>query len=523
MRKFLKFFLLTLLSLPVILAIVLSVKYSPRYVYRLIRYNVADVYDYKYFVNRQIKPADSVFSFARNPDEKYVESLFHDKVIAGGFGTLDEWADASMTTALIFIRHDTILYEKYFNGFNRDSYFHSQSMAKSFISFLIGCAIDDGYISGVNDPMTKYIPELEKRDSCFGKITIRNLLMMLSGIKYNTDFLPVVNIHAPWHDEAVGYYHGNVRRLLLKRVKISREPGKYFQYCNYNTSYLGLIIERATGMTVSKYLEKKLWSQIMEYEALFSVDSKRSGFEYMPSRLIARALDYARFGRLFLKDGNWNGKQIISSGWAMESTHEDMSVPREYYPGFMETGSDRVYYKYQWWGHVNEDSTYQYFANGNLGQMIYVIPSKDIIIIHNGNSNALFGDNDLRHVADCIRFNDFQQAIAEKGVSNAIAEYNERKEKDTGYIPFSMRFLTDKGFSYLDAGKKEDAISLFTLQKDTWPDYWRAYVNLGEAYQKNGDTQETIECYRKSLILRPENNYAKEKLQMIEEMSQLKH
>ncbi|HKK41902.1 MAG TPA: serine hydrolase [Bacteroidales bacterium] len=516
MRKFLKFFLLTLLSLPVILVIVLSVKYSPRYVYRLIRYNVADVYDYKYFINRQIKPADSVFDFYRDPDEKYVESLFHDKVIAGGFGTLDEWAGASRTTALIFIRHDTILYEKYFNGFNRDSYFHSQSMAKSFISFLIGCAIDDGYISGVNDPMTKYIPELEKRDIRFRKITIRNLLMMRSGLRYNTDFIPVLNIHAPWNDEAVGYYHGNVRKLLLKRVKISAEPGKYFQYCNYNTSYLGLIIERATGMTVSKYLEKKLWSQIMEYEALFSVDSKRSGFEYMPSRLIARALDYARFGRLFLKDGNWNGKQIVSQEWVEKSTREDKSIPRKYYPVYMGTGVNRTYYKYQWWGHVNDDSTYQFFANGNLGQMIYVIPHEDIIIVHNGNSNALFGDNDLRHVADCIRFNAFQEAISKNGVGYAIAEFNARKERDTAYIPFNKRFLTDKGFSYLDADKTEDAISLFTLQKDTWPDYWRAYVNLGEAYQKSGDTLNAAIQFRKSLSLRPENNYAKEKLEVLE-------
>ncbi len=516
MRKVLKYLLLTILSVTVILIIVLSIKYSPLYVYRLIRYNVADVYDYKYFVNRHMKPADSVFNFFTDPDEKYVESLFHDKVIAGGFSTLEEWAGASKTTALIFIRHDTILYEKYFNGFNRESFFHSQSMAKSFISFLIGCAIDDGYISGVNDPMTKYIPELKKRDSRFGQITIRNLLMMRSGLRYNTDFIPVLNIHAPWNDEAVGYYHGNVRKLLLKRVKISGKPGKYFQYCNYNTSYLGLILERATGMTVSKYLEKKLWSKIMEYEALFSVDSKRSGFEYMPSRLIARALDYARFGRLYLKGGRWNGRQIVTSEWVKESTIEDKTVPRKYYPVYMGTGVNRTYYKYQWWGHTNDDSTYQYFANGNLGQMIYVIPNEDIIIVHNGNSNILFGDNDLRHVADCIRFHDFQEAISNKGVSDAITEYYERKKADTAYIPFNKRFLTDKGFSYLDAGKTEDAISLFMLQKDTWPDYWRAYVNLGEAFQKSGDTLKAAKLYRKSLNLRPENNYAKEKLEVLE-------
>ena len=211
-----------------------------------------------------------------------------------GFKTFDEWAEKSQTTALIFIRKDTVLYEKYFNGFSRDSYFHSQSMDKSFISFLIGAAIDGGLISGVDDPMTKYIPELKDRNPDFEKITIKNLLEMHSGLKYFAGYFPGTYIHLPWHDEAVGYYHPNVRKLLLKKVDVAGEPGKAFQYNNYNTSYLGLIIERTTHKTVSEYLQERLWSEVMEYDALFSTDSKKSGFEYMPSRLIASAIDYAR-------------------------------------------------------------------------------------------------------------------------------------------------------------------------------------------------------------------------------------
>ena len=318
MKKIIRMLLkamLALLTLIIMIVVVLAVRYSPRYVYRLARYHVADVYDYTHFQNRVIQASDSTFSFPVSMDEAYVESLFREKVEAYGFSSLDEWAEKSQTTAMIVIRKDTVLYEKYFNGFSRDSYFHSQSMAKSFISTLIGFAIQDGYIQSVDDPMTAYIPELLKRDVRFGKITIKNLLMMQSGIKYNEAYLPGVGIHAPWHDEAVGYYHGNVRKLLLKRVDIADEPGQHFQYNNYNTSYLGLIIERATGKTVSEYMEEKLWSRIMEYDALFSVDSKKSGFEYMPSRLMARAIDYARFGRLFLHEGNWNGEQLLPKEW----------------------------------------------------------------------------------------------------------------------------------------------------------------------------------------------------------------
>ncbi len=389
--------------LVVLLVGILSIKYSPVYVYRLITQNVADVYDYQLYENRTLKGADNVWHFAESLDTAFVEKLFADRVANSGFKSFDEWARKSQTTALIFIRKDTILYEKYFNGFSKDSYFHSQSMAKSFISFLIGCAIDEGLIAGVNDPITKYIPELKHRDARFEKITIKNLLEMRSGLEYNTSYLPGTYIHAPWHDEAIGYYHPNVRKLLLKKVDIATEPGGTFQYCNYNTSYLGLILERATHKTVSEYLEEKLWSQVMEYDALFSIDSKKSGFEYMPSRLIARAIDYARFGRLFLNEGNWNGEQVISKDWVMASTRENKSIPRNIYPEWFGDGCKRVYYAYQWWGHANCDSTFQFAASGNLGQNIYVIPDKEIIIVHCGNSLEYYGDFDLWHIAEELK------------------------------------------------------------------------------------------------------------------------
>jgi CubicO group peptidase (beta-lactamase class C family) len=141
----------------------------------------------------------------------------------------------------------------------------------------------------------------------------------------------------------------------------------------------------------------------MEYDALFSVDSKRSGFEYMPSRLIARAVDYARFGRLFLNEGNWNGEQLISKQWVRESVLENTTVQRDFYPEWLGSGCKRTYYTYQWWGHTNCDSSFQFFATGNLGQTIYIIPDEDIIIVHCGNSLEYYNEDILWHVADLIR------------------------------------------------------------------------------------------------------------------------
>ena len=400
MKKKLKIIFFTGFSLFIFLLALLSIQYTPTYVYRLITMNVADVYDYKNFENHEIKGTKSANTFISEPKEKYVESLFEELVTKTGFNSFKEWAIESQTTALIVIKKDTIIYEKYFNGFGRDSYFHSQSMAKSFISFLIGAAIDDSTIKSVNDPITNYIPELLERNSSFKKITIKDLLEMRSGLAYNTSLIPFTNIHSPWHDEAVGYYHPNIRKLLLENVEISSEPGKNFQYSNYNTSYLGLILERATNLTVSSYLEQKLWSRIMEYDALFSIDSKKSNFEYMPSRLIARAIDYARFGQLMLNEGNWYGEQIISKDWVIESTQENKSISRDIYPKWFGRSDKRIYYNYQWWGHVNKDGTFNFYANGNLGQNIYMIPDKETVIVHCGNSLQYYsGDFDLWNIA----------------------------------------------------------------------------------------------------------------------------
>ena len=400
MKKKLKIIFFTGFSLFIFLLALLSIQYTPTYVYRLITMNVADVYDYKNFENHEIKGTKSANTFISEPKEKYVESLFEELVTKTGFNSFKEWAIESQTTALIVIKKDTIIYEKYFNGFGRDSYFHSQSMAKSFISFLIGAAIDDSTIKSVNYPITNYIPELLERNSSFKKITIKDLLEMRSGLAYNTSLIPFTNIHSPWHDEAVGYYHPNIRKLLLENVEISSEPGKNFQYSNYNTSYLGLILERATNLTVSSYFGQKLWSRIMEYDALFSIDSEESNFEYMPSRLIARAIDYARFGQLMLNEGNWYGEQIISKDWVIESTQENKSISRDIYPKWFGKSDKRIYYSYQWWGHVNKDGTFNFYANGNLGQNIYMIPDKETVIVHCGNSLQYYsGDFDLWNIA----------------------------------------------------------------------------------------------------------------------------
>lgn len=520
MKKYLKYVSVTIILVPVFFLIVLAILYSPTYVYRLVFLNTGDVYDYKYFENRVIETTDSVYYFQKKLNEDYIESLFTDQINNSGCNDFDEWAEKSKTTALIFIRQDTILYEKYFNGFKRDSYFHSMSMAKSFISTLVGFAIEDGFISSINDPITKYIPELKERDIRFNKITIRNLMMMRSGIKYYEGYFPGTSVHLPWHDEAIGYYHPGVRKLLLEDVEIKDEPGKTYQYSNYNTSYLGLILERATEKNVSEYLEEKLWTQIdTEYDALFSLDSKKSGFELMPSMLVARAIDYAKFGRLFLNNGNWNGKQVISKKWVSESTLEDKSIPRKYYPDDWGSGSNRVFYKYQWWGHANSDSTYNFLASGNFGQSIYVIPHTEIIIVHCGNSNTLYNSQDLWQIERLIKYKDFHHLITQKGVKAGIEEFRIKRKDNSDSFPIDERTINTKGYAYLNNKKMEEAILLFSLNVELFPNSSNVYDSMGEAYMLNGDSILAKDNYQKSLTLNPNNINAKEKLNELSKKS----
>ncbi|MGB7636283.1 MAG: serine hydrolase [Nitrososphaeraceae archaeon] len=238
---------------------------------------------------------------------------------------------------------------------------------------LIGIAIDEGLIASVDDPITKYIPELKQKDPRFNNITIKNLLTMSSGLSY-------VEQSLPWSDDTKTYYDTDLRSLALS-AKIEEAPGKRFHYNNYNPLLLGIILERTTHKHVSQYLEEKIWKPLgMEAPGSWSLDSDASGFEKMESGINARAIDFAKIGRLFLNNGNWNGKQIISEKWVNESTRPDT------------TTDPAPFYQYMWWvdtttatsSSSRDISHHNFYAAGNYGQFIYVIPEKNIIIVRHG-------------------------------------------------------------------------------------------------------------------------------------------
>lgn len=326
---------------------------------RFVWYNFANITDYKIFPNRPLLASATPFHFV---DAQEVGANALKQVDIEDFAAK---AAANNTVALLIIRNDSILFERYYAGYRADSSVASFSMAKSYTSALVGVAIQEGFIHNVDDSITKYLPELATKKG-FNKITIRHLLQMTSGIAGKD------NYYTPTSMAAKLYYGGNLRKYLHK-LKIAYPPGQKFSYRSINTQLLGLIVERASARHLTDYLNEKIWQPLsMEYEASWSVDrSDDKALEKTFCCINAKARDYAKFGRLYLRKGNWNGQQLINENWVTASTTAD------------KTNGGAPFYKFQWWL-----ASTGFYANGFLGQYIFVNPSKNLIIVRLGKSNG---------------------------------------------------------------------------------------------------------------------------------------
>ena len=353
------------------IVIIISIVLSSCKVGRFVVYNFADIKDYKKFPSRTLLSNESKFKFYSTNNGKYPKSLkVGNKSDPVSF---DKVLEDNKTVAFLIIKNDTIQYEKYFKGYNQESIIPSFSMAKSVTSILIGCAIDDGLIKSIEEPITNYIPELKKNG--FEKVSIKHLLQMTSALKFSESYFN------PFGQAASFYYGRNLKREIAK-LKLKGIPGQKFDYVSGNTQLLGFVLERALKVkTVTQYFQEKLWTPLeMEYDASWSIDKKKEGTEKAFCCINARARDFAKIGRLYLNKGNWNGKQIVSEKWVEESTKIDTSDG-----GVKE-------YKYQWW---LPSTTGDFMAEGILGQYIYVNPSQNIVIIRMGKNSGNVNWSDL--------------------------------------------------------------------------------------------------------------------------------
>jgi CubicO group peptidase (beta-lactamase class C family) len=365
----------------------LAIDIGPVTTYRMLTNLDSNITTYKIFPYRTIATGGSVSALKTASLANFPTTITYSYHGSQYTTRLSDLFAQTDTQAFIVIRNNTVIYEQYLNGASRDTLFTSFSMAKSFTSALIGIAIDEGKIKSVNDPVIRYVPELKGRG--FDRLTIRDMLLMSTGVAFQHDvggpFNPFVS------DDARQYYTDNVRQLIL-HVHASSEPiGAGFHYNDFYPLLEGLILQRVTGETVTQFTQDALWQPMgMEYPATWSLDSTADGFEKTNSALNARAIDFARFGLLFLNQGRWNGQQIISQQWVTASTTPDPADHRSWKddPSWPQAGG---YYKYGWWGLNNPDGTYDYLAWGKQGQHIYVSPSTNTVVVRLGGGE----DSDL--------------------------------------------------------------------------------------------------------------------------------
>jgi CubicO group peptidase (beta-lactamase class C family) len=378
-KKFLQYILwgaLALVGLIVILYAIIAIRYSPEYVYRELFMNLGGPYDFRILPSRTLTASPAPFHFQEDASKAGLvrETFQSDSRIQD----LETFLQGTGTQAFLVIQNDAIIYERYFLEHQRDSLVTSFSVAKSFDSALIGIAIQEGFIKSADDPITDYIPELAQRDPRFMDIHILNLLMMGSGLRYDSS-RPL-----SFGDDNLTFGYNDLRHLALTETQVIEPPGKTFLYNNYNPLLLGLILERATGRPVTDYLQDKIWTPLgMEYAGSWSLDAEKNGFEKMETGINAAAIDFAKFGRLYLNGGRWNGTQLVPAEWVKASIHDN---------GLIQVAP--IYYGYMWWGEKCNPASQDFLAMGDLGQFIYVAPAKHLILVRFGEKFGVEGQRE---------------------------------------------------------------------------------------------------------------------------------
>jgi CubicO group peptidase (beta-lactamase class C family) len=375
---------LLVVGLALIILIGSSALFSPTYMCRILRHGESDYYDFMIFPERHIAASPTPFYYLASPAG--ILTVLNVNFNKGGEPLqqpLEEFLSDSDTTALIIVRDDTLVYEGYFNGFERDSINTSFSAVKSIVSLLVGIAIDQGYVTSEKDSVAEYIHEL--KNSGFEDITIEDLLLMRSLISYREG--PV------WFgDDAKTYYMPDLRSLALERTRLNPDYNGSFHYNNYHPLLLGIIIERSTGKTVTAFLEEMLWVRIgTEYPASWSLDSVASGFEKMESGLNYRAIDMAKIGSMLLNNGKWESEIIISSNWLARSIYAPVPLDEDDYRGTFLEDSD-IGYQYMWYSKANQRGGLDFFAAGKYGQFLYVSPENNVVIVRNGITEGRVDD-----------------------------------------------------------------------------------------------------------------------------------
>ncbi|MEL6792328.1 MAG: serine hydrolase, partial [Pseudomonadota bacterium] len=303
-----------------------------------------------------------------------------------GEQSVADYLASSATTSLLVIRNDRIEFEDYYLGTGPEDLRISWSVAKSFLSALVGIAVKEGAIASLDDPVTQYAPILA--GSGYDGATIRNVANMASGVAFNEDYLDYdSDINKMGRALALG---GSLDEFSASITATTGAPGEAWRYVSIDTHVLGMVLRAATGASVADYMAEKLWSKIgVEADAYYLTDAE--GAAFVLGGLNIRTRDYARFGRLILNDGVWEGERVLPEGWVEESTAISAPPPAEAgYP---------FRYGYQWW--TPPDADEEIFAIGVYGQWIWIDRKAKVVVVRT-SANRNFRANNSQSRLDSI-------------------------------------------------------------------------------------------------------------------------
>lgn len=267
------------------------------------------------------------------------------------------------TIAYVIIKNDSVWFENYYDGFDEDSKSNSFSMAKSYVSAMLGKAIMQGKIKGLDQPVSDFFPEFN--EGYAAQLKVGDLSSMSSGSSWDEAY------YSPLSITTRAYFYDDLRKMMLERVKIIDEPGKKFKYLSGDTELLGMILEKATGKHLADYLSESFWKPLgCENQALWQVDSEENGMEKAYCCIASNAKDFAKMGKLYKDHGKWNGQQLLDSAFIATSV-----TPRY---------NESPQYGYGWWLY-NKDNKEFFMMRGHLGQMVIVNRKDNVIIVRLGH------------------------------------------------------------------------------------------------------------------------------------------
>lgn len=277
------------------------------------------------------------------------------------------WIDDRSVTSLLVLKNGEIVHESYHQATGTDDRRISWSMAKSFLSVLFGIVLEEGHIASLDDPVTKYAPMLE--GSAYDGATIRNVLQMASGVKFNEDYLDYnSDINRMGRVLALGGAMDSFAAGLSER---EAEPGERWLYVSIDTHVIGMVIRGATGRDIPSLLSEKVIAPLgLEQPPYYITDGE--GVAFVLGGLNMTTRDYARFGLMVEQGGTIDGRRVVSEDWLSEST--TASAPTE--PG-------AIGYGYQWWIPEGAEPGIS-LARGIYGQYIYIDRARDVVIVTTG-------------------------------------------------------------------------------------------------------------------------------------------